>query len=232
MNNFWILSALLCSVELIGQNPSPYFSNLGTEEGLASPEVHCIFQDHNGLMWFGTDNGLSSFDGYSIRTFDAEDGLFDNVVLNIFEDIQFITNYLELEKMRFSPKFSYEIKVADDINANNIAISPMLVLPFVENAVVHGISQSEQGKINISYAIQDKELLVIVTDNGPGITESKADKQKSQSTHRSVGITITKKPLELIHQQQKNQINIEDIQDDHGQVLGTKVTLRIKFTPL
>jgi len=68
------------------QNPAPHFINMGTEQGLPSPEVYCVFEDSKGYMWFGTDNGVSRFDGYEFRNYGTKDGLDGNVVFNIFED--------------------------------------------------------------------------------------------------------------------------------------------------
>ena len=56
-------------------NPQPHFRNYSTQHGLPSPEVYCAFQDSQGYMWFGTDNGVARFDGYAFRTYDAQDGL-------------------------------------------------------------------------------------------------------------------------------------------------------------
>ncbi|MCB9051271.1 MAG: histidine kinase [Lewinellaceae bacterium] len=67
-------------------NPQPHFRNYSTQHGLPSPEVYCAFQDSQGYMWFGTDNGAARFDGYTFRTYDARDGLASNVVFDIHED--------------------------------------------------------------------------------------------------------------------------------------------------
>ncbi|MEM1003255.1 MAG: two-component regulator propeller domain-containing protein, partial [Bacteroidota bacterium] len=76
----------LCCALLAQHNPQPYFRNYGTEDGLPSPEVHCVFEDSQGFMWFGTDNGAARFDGYEFEVFGAEQGLLHNVVLKIKED--------------------------------------------------------------------------------------------------------------------------------------------------
>ena len=73
-------------MNLLAQNPSPYFIQYTTEDGLPSPEVYCVFQDSKGYMWFGTDNGVCRFDGYAFEVFDYTDGLQENVVFRIFED--------------------------------------------------------------------------------------------------------------------------------------------------
>ncbi|PSJ72021.1 hypothetical protein C7N43_36315, partial [Sphingobacteriales bacterium UPWRP_1] len=76
------------STLLQAQKPSPHpsFRNFGTNEGLPSPEVYCVMQDHQGYMWFGTDNGVSRFNGYTFTNFGPANGLQSNVVFNIVED--------------------------------------------------------------------------------------------------------------------------------------------------
>ena len=64
----------------------PSFRHFTTDDGLPSPEVHCILKDSQGFMWFGTDNGVSRFDGYSFRNYGSNNGLTKNVVLSILED--------------------------------------------------------------------------------------------------------------------------------------------------
>lgn len=82
-----LLSYLLFASSLFAQqNPQPYFRNYSTEQGLPSPEVHCIMEDSRGYLWVGTDNGVARFDGYTFRTYDTKDGLEKNVILNILED--------------------------------------------------------------------------------------------------------------------------------------------------
>ncbi|MCB0567258.1 MAG: hypothetical protein KDD01_23060, partial [Phaeodactylibacter sp.] len=89
-SNSKILSLLLTlslSHPLTSQpTPQPHFRNYSTQHGLPSPEVYCAFQDSQGYMWFGTDNGAARFDGYAFRTYDAQDGLTSNVVFDIHED--------------------------------------------------------------------------------------------------------------------------------------------------
>lgn len=76
------------SIFLHAQQPYPHpsFRNFGTNDGLPSPEVYCVMQDHRGYMWFGTDNGVSRFNGYTFTNFGPANGLQSNVVFNIVED--------------------------------------------------------------------------------------------------------------------------------------------------
>ncbi|PSJ76095.1 hypothetical protein C7N43_15575 [Sphingobacteriales bacterium UPWRP_1] len=86
---------LMCSLLIMANSiflpaqqpyPHPSFRNFGTNDGLPSPEVYCVMQDHRGYMWFGTDNGVSRFNGYTFTNFGPANGLQSNVVFNIVED--------------------------------------------------------------------------------------------------------------------------------------------------
>ncbi len=144
------------------------------------------------------------------------------------EDIEFIRHYLELEQMRFFPKFEYTVDIDPSLNTDQILIDPMLVLPFAENAVVHGISQLDRmGQIKISYNNDDDWLVVHVMDNGTGLHHS-TDSGQSNG-HRSVGISLTRKRLELNNASNQDWVNMRNITDEQGQIVGTDVVIRIKI---
>ncbi|MCB0686148.1 MAG: histidine kinase [Saprospiraceae bacterium] len=143
--------------------------------------------------------------------------------ITLAQDISFIENYLNLEKMRFSPEFDYEIKVTSGIDPERIYIEPMLVLPFVENAVIHGLSRSDrQGRIYLKYEMVNEIMQVTIEDNGPGLGKS----NYQASSHKSVGITITRKRLQLINHELDNALRIEEIMQGEA-IVGTRVILKV-----
>ena len=83
---FLTILCVLVSMSIDAQQPHPTFINYTSDDGLPSSEVHCAFQDSKGYMWFGTDNGLSRFDGYEFRNYSAAEGLIDPVVFDLMED--------------------------------------------------------------------------------------------------------------------------------------------------
>ncbi|MCB0686147.1 MAG: histidine kinase [Saprospiraceae bacterium] len=143
--------------------------------------------------------------------------------ISLAQDIAFIENYLNLEKMRFSPEFDYEIKVTPGVDPERIYIEPMLVLPFVENAVIHGLSRSDrQGRIYLKYEMVDEIMQVTIEDNGPGLGKS----NYQASSHKSVGITITRKRLQLINRESNSSLKMNEILEN-GEIQGTRVILMI-----
>lgn len=150
--------------------------------------------------------------------------------ISLQEEIDSITLYLDLEKMRFKSKFDYEIVIDEDIDPSDIDLPPLLIQPYLENAIIHGLAQKRsQGKITLYYLLVGKYLVVTVTDNGIGIEKSKSQKGQTNSLHKSVGMTITQKRLEMLDEGNKDQkVDIKEVQDRHGEVLGTKVEVKIR----
>lgn len=149
--------------------------------------------------------------------------------ISLQEEIDSLTLYLDLEKMRFKSKFDYEIVIDEDIDTTDIELPPLLIQPYLENAIIHGLAQKRsQGKITLYYLMVGKYLVVTVTDNGIGIEKSKSQKQNS-SLHKSVGMTITQKRLEILDEGNKDKkVDIKEVKDRHGEVLGTKVEVKIR----
>jgi tetratricopeptide (TPR) repeat protein len=90
-------------------------------------------------------------------------------IISLQEDMDMLRTYLDLEKVNHSEKFRYEILVSDHLNLATIQIPPMLIQPFIENAIKHGIHNTEDGKISINYLVNNKtELVIRIMDNGKG----------------------------------------------------------------
>ncbi|MGH1432830.1 MAG: histidine kinase [Lewinella sp.] len=149
--------------------------------------------------------------------------------LSLEEEITLLENYLSLEQIRFNHNFSYAIEIDPDLDPDWIRLPPMLVQPFVENAVLHGMEKKTgDGKIVIQYELAEESLQVKIIDNGPGISATKAQKHKTQSKyqHKSLGMTITQRRLEILNNEDYNFL-IEEPKDEHGNIVGTTVTINI-----
>ncbi len=145
--------------------------------------------------------------------------------ISLEEEINMLKNYLELEKLRFKDAFDYAIEVDDSIDLFEVVLPPMLIQPYVENAVIHGMEAKESdGRIGISFHMEGSYLLVTITDNGPGIRRTR----QKHTLHKSVGMSLTRRRLELLNIQSSGDlVKITDVQRDNGEVQGTKVEVRI-----
>lgn len=136
-------------------------------------------------------------------------------------DIDFIDKYLALQSLNHTTNFTYTISLAKELNPSKIMIPPMLIQPFVENAILHGISTVENGHITIVYDKQGSFLRIQISDNGKGMT---TEPKKSGMLHRSMSTDIIKQ-------------RIENIQKVHGmciqyQVLTAENTTVVFTIPL
>ncbi|MDI9258531.1 tetratricopeptide repeat-containing sensor histidine kinase [Flavobacterium sedimenticola] len=150
-------------------------------------------------------------------------------LIPIHKEIESLQNYLELEQLRFNNKFNFTIYKSSDIE-DDMALPPLLMQPFVENAIIHGvIPKKEIGSIAVRFSIANDSLICTIEDNGIGFQESKAQKINSVVAHKSMALDITKKRLEMIESatKQKTDFSIEETKNKEGEVTGTKVTLQL-----
>ena len=145
------------------------------------------------------------------------------------DEINTLDNYLSLERMRFENKFDFKIHMDKNIQIGDLEIPPMLIQPYIENAITHGLSkESEKGLIEIFFEKESNYLKVSVKDNGIGIEQSKAMKCEIESLHKSVGMSITKKRLEMIDDMKREEnVKIKELRNEQ-EVLGTQVEIWIK----
>jgi tetratricopeptide (TPR) repeat protein len=150
------------------------------------------------------------------------------------DEIEMLRLYLGMEKLRFKDAFDYRIICDPNIDPTGDSIPPLLLQPFVENAIWHGLMhKKEQGLITISFSIDKDILLCSMVDNGVGRFAAALAGSKSSQNHKSMGIQITQERLALINGTSEDDptvaFAIEDLFDDNRQPAGTAVSLRIKL---
>jgi len=146
------------------------------------------------------------------------------------DEIETITLYLELEKLRFGDKFTYEI-ILDPSLSTSILIPPMLIQPYIENAIWHGIlPRKTGGKVAVTIAPAENEYLVCsIADDGIGRTASSEQKPFEQNKHRSSGMALINERLTLLTETSgmKLWVEVEDLYSDTKESTGTVVTLHV-----
>lgn len=140
------------------------------------------------------------------------------------EDITLLETYLAIERKRFRGKFDYTIEVTDTLRSDEILIPPMLLQPFIENSIIHGLAnKKEKGTINIHFHRDDKMLICAVDDDGIGRTKTNVSSNGIKK--KSKGIAITQKRIELLNKRKNTQGSIKII--DKAQ--GTKVIVSLPY---
>jgi len=146
------------------------------------------------------------------------------------EEISLITNYLDIQKMRFNTKFEYSIVIDEKIDTEAALIPPMLLQPFIENAIEHGINHKES-KGNVKVIVKkDRGIMVFeIEDDGVGRTRAKELSQNKNKGHRSYATILTQERIEALNKKQKKKITfaIIDLTDKDGMASGTKVVFEI-----
>ena len=146
-------------------------------------------------------------------------------------EIDILSKYLELEKMRFETDFEYNIHFDENIDEEYVELPPMLVQPFVENSIKHGLLHKKGAKkIEIKFQLNDAEdqLICIVEDNGIGRKKAASIKQKNQ--HNSFSTASVAQRLQMINENDDQNLVYEDLEDENGNPLGTKAVLKIALS--
>ena len=151
------------------------------------------------------------------------------------DELQMLRLYLDMERLRFKNSFDYSIIFTNTIDEGAVFIPPLLLQPFCENAIWHGLMQKEgQGHLNIELSMQDNILHCIISDDGIGREKAAALKSKSAEKEKSMGLAITAQRLALLNQNKNVQTfyTIEDNRDADNHIAGTKVILKIAYKEL
>ncbi len=148
-------------------------------------------------------------------------------VVPLHNEIQLLKNYIDLEQLRFNNKFAYTITVDDAVDVYDAHVPPMLLQPFVENAILHGLRHKEgdEGLLEISFEDVDNHLVCSIKDNGIG--REKSAELGVNSTKKSLATSITKERIELLSKSLGERVtfSIIDLKTASGEAAGTKVTI-------
>jgi len=146
------------------------------------------------------------------------------------DEVEMLTNYMDIHKLRMNDAFDYKIVMDESIDPETDTIPPMFVQPFVENAIEHGIVNAKNdGLIELNFVKNGEYISIEIKDNGEGLSKSQAT-----VNHTSLSTTIIRERMELFNKSLKNKIQLllGDYSNDQGEILGTKVELKVPFSYL
>jgi hypothetical protein len=151
----------------------------------------------------------------------------DSFSISLQKEIEIIELYLSLEKLRFGNEFSYRLIISEELEPDIITIPSLIIQPFVENAIKHGLLH-KKGEKHLSVELfKDDKLTCIITDNGIGRERSAEIRNRQNAGHRSFATNATKKRFELLNQFGNNSIEIIDLREDDA-AAGTRVIIRFE----
>ncbi|WP_136466090.1 tetratricopeptide repeat-containing sensor histidine kinase [Flagellimonas onchidii] len=145
------------------------------------------------------------------------------------KELELLELYVKLEHSRFSDKFDFEIDIDEKIDVDAFEIPPMLLQPYIENAIWHGLRyREEKGFLKISVKQLDLDTLeIVIADNGIGRKKSAELKTSNQKKQKSKGMGNIKKRIQILNDMYKNKVDVF-ISDLHDDQTGTKVSLKLK----
>jgi len=153
--------------------------------------------------------------------------------VTVGEDLEALKLYLELEKMRFEEKFDYELIVDATVDVDYDIMPPLLMQPYVENAILHGLNpKPSKGQLIIRLHSENNFLICSIVDNGIGRAKaSEIRRTMPVKKHKSLGMKITEDRLKILNEINNSQLSVTvtDLYDVAGEALGTRVEL---FVPL
>lgn len=191
---------------------------------------HFIFNSLNSVNHFIATNNELEANQYLTRFSRLMRGVMENSTEDFIpfqQELDLLRNYLALEKTRFSDKFDYEIGIDENLNTQNLKIPGMLVQPFLENAVWHGLRYRESmGFLKLTFVKEGEYLNITIEDNGIGMEESKKQKTEHQKMREGRGMKNTLERIALLNDlyRQKIRCRIIDKQD----IPGVSVEIRYK----
>ncbi|MGZ4042541.1 MAG: sensor histidine kinase [Bacteroidia bacterium] len=149
--------------------------------------------------------------------------------LSLYDELEMVKLYVELEQLRFKKNFEFKLDIADAVEIHRMQIPSMLIQPYIENAIWHGLMNMEderKGILSIHISIENQLLKIVIEDNGIG--REQAAKYKNESVHKSVAMKLTEKRLMMINTMTDYvgaNVLVSDLKDKSGNTCGTRVVI-------
>ena len=200
----------------------------------AQMNPHFIFNSLNSIEYYIITNEQEKAVDYLSRFSRLIRLILQNsksTVVPLKDDLEALKLYIEIESMRFDNKFDYEVKMEKGLDSERVMIPPMLMQPFVENSIWHGLMQKKEGKgkIDLSLRRNNGDLICLIEDNGIGRGTAQQIKSKTAGQRKSYGMKITSDRLAMLNKLAGANASIQvfDLKNEDGTSAGTRVELVI-----
>jgi tetratricopeptide (TPR) repeat protein len=194
---------------------------------------HFIFNTLNSIQYYmyqhdklATNNYLTKFSSLMRKVLENS----QHTSIPLRDELDALNLYLELEMIRFKDKFDYEIKVDDEIDTLLYKVPTMLIQPYVENSISHGLMPAEgKGRVRINLKLENEYISCIIEDNGIGREAAQEIKRKSDNNHNSLGTQIVSSRLDLVNALYGTSLKTiyTDLKNINGEPEGTRVEIQI-----
>lgn len=198
----------------------------------AQMNPHFIFNSLNSINHFILQNNKQEASEYLTKFSRLTRLILQNSqaeLVTLQTEIESLELYLQLEALRFDHHFAYSISLPEKTNIAGIKLPPLILQPYVENAIWHGLMpKAEKGLLTIKFLEKQPWLYCKISDNGVGRKQADKRKQLSSSTHKSMGLEITAHRLANMQGAMgKPSVTINDLVEPDGTPAGTEVILKL-----
>ena len=206
----------------------------------AQMNPHFIFNSLNSINMFILENNKLQASEYLSKFSRLVRLILQNsqeVFIPLDKELEALRLYLELEALRFEQKFEYKITVSDEVDTTMIKVPPLIIQPYAENAIWHGLmhlpdrkaGNKEKGHLEIELYIEGKILFCKITDDGVGRKKAAELKSKSSLTYKSMGMRITADRIAILQQQKQDNtfVSVNDLVFPDNSPAGTEVLIKI-----
>jgi LytS/YehU family sensor histidine kinase len=199
----------------------------------AQMNPHFIFNSLNSINRFILQNNKAQASEYLTKFSRLVRLTLQNsqaALISLESELEALQLYLELESVRFEQRFEFAVHVDKEIDEVMLKVPPLIIQPFAENAIWHGLMHKEEkGHLTIDVYEKDDALYYKITDDGIGREKAAELKSRSANTHRSMGMQITADRITLLQQQKfiDSSIQITDLVLPDGTAGGTEVVLKL-----
>jgi hypothetical protein len=201
----------------------------------AQMNPHFIFNSLNSIENFMMRNERRTASEYLTKFSELIRIMLDSSrtdLVPFLKSLEAIQLYVELERLRFNNKFTFELTIDLALSDGDYMVPPLLIQAYVENAILHGLSQSEADglKLSITATLQNEYIIYIIEDNGIGREQSAKYKQHNKPFHKSVGTQLTQERIDIFNFQHNAEsgIVITDLYNKNNEPCGTRVQVKIK----
>ncbi|GAB4148741.1 MAG: hypothetical protein Fur0041_22190 [Bacteroidia bacterium] len=202
----------------------------------AQMNPHFVFNSLNSIQHFILTNKSTDATKYLNKFAKLMRIILNNSeksLITISEELEYLQLYLELESMRFENKFTWHIDIDENLDTEYFEIPAMLLQPYVENAILHGLTPKDSGgKLEIIMKLKGNNIQFSIVDNGIGREKARTMRQLSKKKdHKSLGMKITQDRLELINKMHGSNLSltITDLYTENNEPAGTRVDI---FVPV
>lgn len=218
--------------ELAKQQVEQQLQELEQKALRAQMNPHFIFNCMNSIQAFILDRDMVSANKYISKFASLIRQTLNNSFqpfISVTNEIKYITTYLNLEQMRYNNMFGYAIHVDEDIMQDEVFIPGMMLQPYIENAIRHGIHHrnDDHGRVDISVSKMDNYIICTIRDNGIGRKKAQIIKTRQPREYQSHGMQLTQERIDLINKNAKYKITvaINDHTDQEGMAAGTGIVI-------